>query len=215
MDDAHRNDIIAVRVKTEDITPAETTSTARTRRLCESFRNSALKLDFDPVQSRTTSKCHPLKTELEGVCGEIAASSTQWARSVRFASLSYEEAFQRADIQAWLASWMTLAQNAALGTHTLILEDGPEIPPCSKEEEIIAESMDEERGTFFKECVLLAVFRWKTRGSRKIKQCHYAGKEWQEAWLQRWGRGESNPCQQCSNGTDTCQHDYYQRQHHG
>jgi hypothetical protein len=74
-----------------------------------------------------SGRIHSLWPELEEICGGMAALDTQWVRCVRFFILRYEETYHRRDIQPWLASWLTLAQNASLSGHTLILEEGPKM----------------------------------------------------------------------------------------
>jgi hypothetical protein len=58
-------------------------------------------------------------------------------------------------MQAWLADWIALAQNADLSAHTLILEDGLENAIVA----IIANSTDHGRGMSLKKCTHWAASR--------------------------------------------------------
>jgi hypothetical protein len=66
--------------------------------------------------------------------GNIAVLISAWERSVDLKMFSYEEARATDPI---VAQWISFAQNAALGCHMYILEDGPELPdssgPCAEE----------------------------------------------------------------------------------
>jgi hypothetical protein len=42
--------------------------------------------------------------------------------------LSYDDASSESDTTACISAWVSLSENAALGTHTLILEGCPEVP---------------------------------------------------------------------------------------
>jgi hypothetical protein len=52
----------------------------------------------------------------------MSALCARWERNVTFAMLSYDETSQ---LDPRVDRWMVLAQNAALISHPLILEDGP------------------------------------------------------------------------------------------
>jgi hypothetical protein len=67
----------------------------------------------------------PLQHAFSGRRAIIAGIISGWAQSVSFALLSCDEARQS---EVMVDSWMILAQYAALSAHTLILEDGPELP---------------------------------------------------------------------------------------
>jgi hypothetical protein len=71
---------------------------------------------------------HTLPPELDGINSEICTLSSQWERSVCFVPLTCEEGYERDAVHPWLASCISLCQNAALEAHTLILEDSPGIP---------------------------------------------------------------------------------------
>jgi hypothetical protein len=60
------------------------------------------------------------------VGAETTVLAAQWESGVHLALLSYEEAYQRSDVQPSLSIWISFAQNAALGAHTLTGKDGPE-----------------------------------------------------------------------------------------
>jgi hypothetical protein len=51
--------------------------------------------------------------------------SHAWARNLTFALVSYENALK---VELNVASWMVLAQNAALGARIVICEGGPVLP---------------------------------------------------------------------------------------
>jgi hypothetical protein len=86
-------------------------------------------MEIESVMSAVKyGRTHTRSPELEGICGDMATPNGQLARCVRFALLIYEDSYQRSDVQPWLGSCTTLAQDAALGAHTLILEDGPGMP---------------------------------------------------------------------------------------
>jgi hypothetical protein len=57
-----------------------------------------------------------------GACGDIAILISAWESNIALKLMSYEEALATDPI---VASWISFAQNAALGSHTYILEDGP------------------------------------------------------------------------------------------
>jgi hypothetical protein len=72
---------------------------------------------------------HTLSPDLERVCAEISALGDWWARNVRFALLSYEEALHsEVASQPVVARRVSLAQNTAFGAQTYICEDGPVLP---------------------------------------------------------------------------------------
>jgi hypothetical protein len=57
---------------------------------------------------------------LAGACGDIAVMTSGWERNVGFKLYSHEEALA---LDSNVASWIQFAQNAALRSHTYILED--------------------------------------------------------------------------------------------
>jgi hypothetical protein len=61
--------------------------------------------------------------DLAGVCGDIAVMIGAWERNVDSKLYGHEEALA---LDSNVASWIQFAENAALGSHTYILEDGPE-----------------------------------------------------------------------------------------
>jgi hypothetical protein len=61
---------------------------------------------------------------LAGVCGDIVILTSAWESNIALKLMSYEEALATDPI---IASWISFAQNAALGSHTYILEDGPRL----------------------------------------------------------------------------------------
>jgi hypothetical protein len=69
-----------------------------------------------------------ISDDLEGVCRNIAVMIKAWERNVDFKMFSHEEALATDPI---VASWILLAKNGALGAHTYILEDRPELPKSS------------------------------------------------------------------------------------
>jgi hypothetical protein len=81
-----------------------------------------------------TGRHRTLTIEQEKVGTEIAVMCCAWERSVEFKVLSQEEAAQE---EPQVNSWMLLAQSAAMGAHSMIVEDGPELPeekgPCAQE----------------------------------------------------------------------------------
>jgi hypothetical protein len=66
-----------------------------------------------------------LPPDIERVCAEIEELHAAWERDVAFTLLSYDEAPK---IEPIVDEWMILAQNASLGAHTLVLEDGLGLP---------------------------------------------------------------------------------------
>jgi hypothetical protein len=66
-----------------------------------------------------------LPPELDLRSQKIAGHYDDWARNVGFKPYSHEEALQ---LDSAVAHWISFAKNAALGAHTHILEDGPELP---------------------------------------------------------------------------------------
>jgi hypothetical protein len=53
---------------------------------------------------------------LAGVCSDVAILTSAWESNIALRLMSYDPI---------VASWISFAQNAALGSHTYILEDGP------------------------------------------------------------------------------------------
>jgi hypothetical protein len=68
---------------------------------------------------------HTLSPNPEAVCAELSALTAGWTRNVIFALLRYDEARQ---LDQKVDSWMLLAENAPLGAHTIICENGPVLP---------------------------------------------------------------------------------------
>jgi hypothetical protein len=60
--------------------------------------------------------------DLAGVCGDIDILTSAWESNIALKLMSYEEALATDPI---VASWISFAQNAALGSQIYILEDGP------------------------------------------------------------------------------------------
>jgi hypothetical protein len=82
----------------------------------------------DLIGKITSGHSSLVPDELVGVCGEIETLICAWERNVTFKIVSHEEALAESPI---VASWISFAQNAALGAYTYILEDGPELPKSS------------------------------------------------------------------------------------
>jgi hypothetical protein len=86
--------------------------------------------------------CNTLHPDIELVGAEISELCAGWERNVAFTVLSYDEARQ---LDSSVDSLMVLAQNAGLGAHNLILEDGPilhkESGPHAEEGDEIPEGM--------------------------------------------------------------------------
>jgi hypothetical protein len=62
--------------------------------------------------------------DLARICGDTAVLTSAWESNISLKLMSYEEALATDPIAA---SWISFAQNAALGSHTYILEDGPRL----------------------------------------------------------------------------------------
>jgi hypothetical protein len=77
------------------------------------------------MEAVRTGRLRTLPTEVETIGAEISALCSGWERNVEFKVISYEEARQ---VEPRADRWMLLAQNAALGAHSLILENCPELP---------------------------------------------------------------------------------------
>jgi hypothetical protein len=63
--------------------------------------------------------------ELEQIGSEITGLCAAWARNIELKLFRYEEELR---LDSIVAQWISIAQNAALSSHTYILEDGPELP---------------------------------------------------------------------------------------
>jgi hypothetical protein len=68
---------------------------------------------------------HTLAPDIERVYTEVEGLRVSWERNLAFTLLSYDEARKN---DPMVDSWIALAQNPALGAHTLILADCP-VPP--------------------------------------------------------------------------------------
>jgi hypothetical protein len=66
--------------------------------------------------------------DLVGVCRDISILTSAWESNIALKLMSYEEALAPDPI---VASWISFSQNASLGSHTYILEDGPLLPAVS------------------------------------------------------------------------------------
>jgi hypothetical protein len=78
------------------------------------------------------------------VCAEIARLSDARARNGTFVLISYDEARR---VEPIVDSWTGFAENASMGVHTLICEDGPVLPkePGTRAEkggEVLEEQID-------------------------------------------------------------------------
>jgi hypothetical protein len=82
----------------------------------------------DPMHKIRNGHSILIPDDLPGVCGDIVVMISAWERNVGFKLYSHEEALA---LDSNVASWIQFAENAALGSHTYILEDGPELPKSS------------------------------------------------------------------------------------
>jgi hypothetical protein len=69
--------------------------------------------------------CHTPPKGIEPIGAKISARCSGWKRNVAFVIFGYEEALQ---LDSRMDSWIVLAWNAVLGAHSLVLEDGSELP---------------------------------------------------------------------------------------
>jgi hypothetical protein len=69
-----------------------------------------------------TGHTNLIPDDLAGVCGDIAILTSAWESNTELKLTSCEEGLATDPI---VASWISFAQNPALGPHTYILEDGP------------------------------------------------------------------------------------------
>jgi hypothetical protein len=99
--------------------------------------------------------------DLAEVCRTIACLVIGWERNVTFKIFSYEEALKENSIAA---SWIDFAQNAALGSHTYILEDGPELPKvCGPHAEMGGDVLE---ATYAQGCTAIEESRTKKKSGR-------------------------------------------------
>jgi hypothetical protein len=82
----------------------------------------------DLIHDIRNGQSNLIPDDLARVWGDIAVMISAWERNVDFKLYSYEEAFA---LDSNVASWIQFAENAALGSHAYILEDGPELPKSS------------------------------------------------------------------------------------
>jgi hypothetical protein len=82
----------------------------------------------DLIPKIRTGHSNLIPDDRAGVRGDIGVLISAWERNVDFKMFSHEEALATDPI---IASWILFAQNGALGAHTYILEDGPELPKSS------------------------------------------------------------------------------------
>jgi hypothetical protein len=121
----------------------------------------------DLIGKIRTRRSNLILDDLAEVCGNIAVLISSWERNMDFKMSSYEEALATDLI---VGRWILFAQNAALGGHTYILEDGPELPkssgPHADEGGEVLEGMNarRSRNTGFEDNQEWQVARFQHRG---------------------------------------------------
>jgi hypothetical protein len=76
----------------------------------------------DRMDMIKTWRTNLIPDDLAGVCGDIAILTSAWKSNTALKLMRSEKALATDPI---VASWISFAQNAALGSHTYILEDRP------------------------------------------------------------------------------------------
>jgi hypothetical protein len=83
------------------------------------------------MEGITSGRYYTLPPELEAMGYEISMLSSQWVDGVHFSPICFDDAAVRDGTPFSIASWVSLAQNATLGAHPMVLEDGPVLPDSS------------------------------------------------------------------------------------
>jgi hypothetical protein len=142
------------------------------------------------------------------IAQDIAIPNSQWAQGVNFSMFSHEDASSESDTGPHVAGWVSLAENSALGAHTSIHKDGPEIPDTPRPPPSSSSSSGFHHSSFTEagfhpsrpseiQCTRHDVHYWHNRGPQE-RQEPYQGRTFEIQLSLILGEGLRYLSRQCS-----------------